>query len=614
MAEITPQTLRRAVAGRRPRVILLTVVVAAVLADSSVVVLALPDMLRTFSTSVERIVWVITGFNLALALCAVPAAFVSRRIGPRPVFVVGVVTFVAGSLVCGLAGGVTALIAARCVQAVGGGALVGAALELLAEELGERPATDLWTSAAAVGAAFGPAVGGALTQAFDWRAIFFVQLPLGLAALTVARSGAARPPRERLQRPEWSSNTALGLVAGGLTAALFLLVLLMVDGYQLEPLQAAAAVSAIPVGAVLTGLAVKGDRHLLTRGVAGSLLVAGGLAALGMLPHASVWWTIVPQLLIGAGLALAVPALSQLALQRRPLPVQGAWTIAARHAGVVIGLVILTPLLVSDLEAQSKRAEQAGAGIVLESPLSLPAKLKLGQALETRIGAAQTQVPDLAPVFRAQHPSAADRPAYDAVQASLTDQIRRAVTRAFRRAFLVGGLLALAALVPLLIARRGRGLRLPVVAGAAVVAVLPVTAALATGAASYGPSPPPDPCAPRAWGSTGSLQALTNEVALSTLNGVACRLHVPAATLALSLSSDAQLAQFRRRHGISDARLGAAIRAGLHQAVADGQRSGKINGLEAVALNAVLARVPESWLRDQLPNALSYARGSSGGL
>jgi hypothetical protein len=530
------------------------------------------------------------------------------------VFVVGVVAFAGASLACGLAGGVTELIAARCLQAAGGGALVGAALELLAEELGERPATDLWTAAAAVGAAFGPAVGGALTQAFDWRAIFFVQLPLGVAAATVVRSGAARPPRERLQRPEWSSNAALGLVAGGLTAALFLLVLLMVDGYQLEPLQAAAAVSAIPAGAVLTGLLVKGDRHLLTRGAAGSLLVAGGLAALGMLPHASVWWTIVPQLLIGAGLALAVPALSQLALQRRPLPVQGAWTIAARHAGVVIGLVILTPLLVSDLGAQSKRAEQAGAGIVLESPLSLPAKLKLGQALETRLAGAkaEAQVPDLAAAFRAQRPSAADRPAYDAVQASLTDQIRRAVTRAFRRAFLVGSLLALAALIPLLVARHGRGLRLPVVAGAAVVAVLPVTAALATGAASYGPSSPPDPCAPRTWGSTGSLQALADEVALSTLNGVACRLHVPAATLALSLSSDAQLAQFRRRHGLSDARLGAAIRAGLHQAVADGQRSGKINGLEAAALNAVLARVPESWLRDQLPSALSYARGSGG--
>jgi MFS family permease len=600
--------LRRAVSDRRPRVILLTVAVGAVLADSSVVVLALPDMLRTFGTTVERIVWVITGFNLALAAVAVPAALVSRRIGPRPVFVAGIVTFVGASLACGLAGSVTTLIAGRCVQAVGGAALVGAALELLAEELGEHPATRLWTVAAAVGAAFGPAVGGALTQAFDWRAIFFAQLPLGLAAATAVSVGAERPPRERVQRPDWRANAALGLVAGGLTAALFLLVLLLVDGYQQPPLEAAAAVSAIPAAAVLTGLVVRGEGSLQTRGAAGSLLVAGGLSALGLLPRASTWWTIVPQLFIGAGLALAMPALSQLALRRRPLPIQGSWTIAARHAGVVIGLIILTPLLVTDLDQQSRRAEAAGAGLVLESQLSFDAKLRLGQAIEDRVGRSNTQVPDLGAAFRSQHPSAQDRPAYDALHASLTDEVRRAVTRGFRRAFLIGALLALVAILPLLAIRRGRGLRLTVVLAAAVVAALPSAVALAMGARSYGPTAAPNPCAPRAW-KGGSL---TDQVALSTLNGAACRLHVPAATLALSLSSTAQLAAFRRQHHVSDARLGEAIRAGVDQAIGDAQRSGRINGLEATALRFIAARVPESWLRDQLPGILGLAGGGGG--
>ena len=72
-------------------------------------------------------------------------------------------------------------------------------------------------------------------------------------------------------------------------------------------------------------------------------------------------WTLLPQALIGAGLALAVPALSHAALDRPPLAVQGAWSIAARHAGVVVGLLLLTPLLVADLNTQSDRAQEAGA-------------------------------------------------------------------------------------------------------------------------------------------------------------------------------------------------------------------------------------------------------------
>lgn len=109
----------------------LTAAVGLVLADSSVVVLALPDIYRELDVSVAAVTWVLVAFNLALALAAVPAAFASSRFGPARLTVAGLVVFAAASLACGLADGIGLLLAARCVQALGGSAAVCAALELL---------------------------------------------------------------------------------------------------------------------------------------------------------------------------------------------------------------------------------------------------------------------------------------------------------------------------------------------------------------------------------------------------------------------------------------------------------------------------------------------------
>ncbi|MGN6379404.1 MAG: MFS transporter [Gaiellales bacterium] len=594
--------------GRRLAVAGLVLAIGAVLADSSVVVLALPDILGSFNTSVSSVAWVITAFNLAMAICAVPAALLGRRIGTHRVCAAGAVVFAVGSLACAVAPDLTVLIIARCVQAAGGAALVCSALDLLAAELGDqRRAAGLWATSAAIGAAAGPMAGGVLTQAFDWRAIFVVQVPLGL--VTVAARGIHR---ERLEagptrRPPWAPNIALALVAAGLTAALFLLVLLFVQGYQLSPIAAAFAVSTIPAAALVTGYFVRGEGNAVTRAASGSILIAGGLAALAFMPRAEVVWTLAPQVAVGVGLALAVPALSHAALQRGPLAVEGAWSIAARHAGVVLGLVILTPILVTDLTTQSARAEQGGAAIVLESPLSFGAKLSLGAALIQKLETSDNKVPDLHTVFQSQHPSAADRPAYDRIASALYDEVRRAATRAFRRAFEVAALLSLLALVPLLAMRRGP-LRIAVVAAAGGAAVVLVGAALAAGGASFGPTAAPDPCAGRNWGPTGSLSSIAGEVALSTLNGAACHLHVQSATLALALASDNSMRDFQSRHHVTDAQLGDAIKQGLQQAVDDGQRSGDLNGLEADVLLATISHVPSSWLRRELPSALSLMR------
>ena len=188
---------------------------------------------------------------------------------------------------------------------------------------------------------------------------------------------------------------------------------------------------------------------------AGVILIAGGLAALALVPSASIGWTFPPQALIGAGLALTLPGLTRDALAGvGSLAIHGGWTIGARHAGVVIGLLILTPIFTADLLTQQAAAERSGAALVLNSRLSLQAKLRLGDAIDQSLRTTRNRLPDLGPAFRAQHPSAADRPTYDQLRSALTEQVRRAATHAFSRAFLVAAGIALLALVPLAFGRR----------------------------------------------------------------------------------------------------------------------------------------------------------------
>ena len=92
------------------------------LADSSIVVLALPEIYRELDTSVAGVTWVLVSFNLVMALAAVPAALLARRVGPGRAAAVGLAIFAGAGLACGALRELSTLIAARCVQALGGAA------------------------------------------------------------------------------------------------------------------------------------------------------------------------------------------------------------------------------------------------------------------------------------------------------------------------------------------------------------------------------------------------------------------------------------------------------------------------------------------------------------
>jgi MFS family permease len=448
----------------RPRVAALALAVGLVLADSSIVVLALPEIYRELDTSVSGVTWVLVSFNLVIALAAVPAALVARRVGPGRTAAVGLAVFAGAGLACGLADELSTLIVARCLQALGGAAAVTAALELLPATVGsERRAVTVWAAAGATGAALGPAVGGFLTELVSWQSVFLLQVPVALAAavpiLTVARhemaTGVIEQEVRQTGRPHLWANLALAMVSAAIAAALFLLVLLLIEGWRLSPIEAALVVSVMPLAAIAGSRLTNLVADPRSRAAAGAILVSGGLAGLAFLPKATIALTVPPQMLVGVGLALVLSALTETALGgRAPQAIHGGWTISSRHAGVVIGLLVLTPIFTADIEEQRHDAIDAGTAVVLDSPVSPLLKLDLAEKVSERLDEEKGKVPTIGPAFEPKPSDPAERAEVDQLQGELQDQLDRGATHAFSTSFILAALLGLIALFPIALSRR----------------------------------------------------------------------------------------------------------------------------------------------------------------
>lgn len=448
----------------RPRVAALALAVGLVLADSSIVVLALPDIYRQLDASVAGVSWVLVSFNLVMALAAVPAAHLARRVGPGRAAAVGLAVFAGAGLACAVSDQLSTLIAARCVQALGGALAVTAVLELLPATVGsERRAAALWATAGATGAALGPAVGGLLTELVSWQSIFLIQVPIALGAavpiLAVARheaaTGVLSTELRQTGRPHFLANLALALVSAAIAGALFLLVLLLIEGWRLSPIGAAIVVSVMPLAALL-GSRLNGlVPSARARAAAGAILVSGGLAGLALLPKAEVALTVPPQIMIGIGLALVLSALTETALSgRAPQAIHGGWTISARHAGVVIGILAVTPIFTHDIAQQRHDAINAGTAVILDSKAPPLLKLDLAQKIESRLEDEKGKVPTIGPAFE---PLPTDPEEHDQVvqlREELQEQLNRGATHAFSPSFGLAALIGLLSLIPIGLARK----------------------------------------------------------------------------------------------------------------------------------------------------------------
>jgi EmrB/QacA subfamily drug resistance transporter len=203
--------------ARRWQVLLVTsVAVFMSFLDVTIVNIAFPEIRASFpESSISRASWILNAYSIVFAAALVPAGRLADRFGRRRFFLIGVLVFLAASVVCGAAGSVEVLAGARAVQALGGAMLVPASLGLLLPEFPiERraTATALWGATGAVAAAAGPSLGGLLVHWQGWRAVFFVNLLIGLPALLPARR-ILRESRE----PQTLFPDALGavLLAGG---------------------------------------------------------------------------------------------------------------------------------------------------------------------------------------------------------------------------------------------------------------------------------------------------------------------------------------------------------------------------------------------------------------
>lgn len=591
------------------------------LADSSVVTLGLPAVLREFDAGVADVAWVLVAFNLVLALCALPAAALVRGRGVGGVWRLGIVLFAAASLACALAPSLGVLVAARCLQAAGGAAVVAAALALLVADRGRAGGTRLWGAAGIVGAAIGPAFGGALTELLSWQAIFAVQVPLVLAILV--RPAATRHAAAALgggaQRPPVAVAAALALVSAALTAALFLLVILLTEGWRRSPIEAAAIVSVMPVAALLAVPLSRLTGGGLRGGAAGATMLGGGLVALGLLPGASAGWTIGPQVLVGLGLGLALLALTRIGLGTSgtsdALLRHGAWIIAARHAGVVLGLLLLIPVFTADLDREQVAAQRAGTAKLLDAQLAPRLKVELAGALAQRIEAADGQLPELGAAFRSITPPPAARTAYARLEADLTDEVRRAATHAFSRSFLLAAALALLALLPIAVAGRSVAWGLPLL-GALLLSVGVAGAYLALGGGSYRPLAVNDPCETRPWPKVSGLEAVAEQIGLSALDGAACQLRVTREELALAVASADERRRFMREHRLTDGDLEKALRSGAERAIDEAQNGDALTPAQASLARAAIGFVPIGVLIDIVrgaPGVLDQLLGVLGG-
>ena len=181
------------------------------LLDITVVSVALPSIQRDLGASLPDLQWVSAAYALVLAVLLLPAATLGDRLGRRRLFLIGLVIFTGGSLACALAMTSLQLELFRALQGVGGAVLFATATPLLrAEFSGDALARALGAFGATLGAAsaIGPLAGGVLTDTLGWRFIFFVNLPIGVAAFAggVAKLRESRDPAGG--RADWVGTVA----------------------------------------------------------------------------------------------------------------------------------------------------------------------------------------------------------------------------------------------------------------------------------------------------------------------------------------------------------------------------------------------------------------------
>jgi EmrB/QacA subfamily drug resistance transporter len=197
-----------------------------ILLDTTIVNIAIPNMIDKLGASLDEILWIINAYILIFAVLLITAGRLGDLYGPKRLFIIGLIVFTLASAACGLAQTPGQLIAFRVIQGIGGALLTPQTLSTITmifppEKRGA--AFGIWGSVAGVATIAGPTLGGWLVTNWDWRWIFFVNVPVGIATLTLAIVALPDIQLHRRHQLDWV-GTALA------TVGLFLVCFGLIEG------------------------------------------------------------------------------------------------------------------------------------------------------------------------------------------------------------------------------------------------------------------------------------------------------------------------------------------------------------------------------------------------
>jgi MFS family permease len=327
--------------------------------DGSAVTVAAPRIARSVHASLGDLELIANVYLVVLAVGILPAGRLADRFGRRATFITGALGFGASSLAISLSHSVGELVVFRAGQGLFGALLQPAALALLSvsfprERLGA--VLGIWGAANALAIGVGPVVAGLIVQGLDWPAVFLLNLPIALLAVTLILAAvsesrgraSARPLRAVLaERPVRWAAVLVALSSSAVFGLLFLLTLFLQNVHGLSPSATGAwllaPTLAVVVGALVGGLLVE---HVGARWpvVAGMVAVAGGLVGLAQVPVAAAFWQVAaPAVLIGFGTGVWVIAATQTIVTKAAEELVGTASAVQQGAsqlGGVLGILI----------------------------------------------------------------------------------------------------------------------------------------------------------------------------------------------------------------------------------------------------------------------------------
>ncbi len=461
------------------------------LLDVTIVNIAIPSIQSNLKTDLTTVTWVLNAYSLVFAVLLVTMGRFADQYGRKRIFMFGMIIFSAGSLLCALSPtmasltglpGINWLISFRSFQAIGAAAMNPVSLAIIIAVFPRErrgAAIGVWGALSGLAAAAGPVLGGFLVQNFDWRWIFFVNLPFCVVGLIMVAifvpAGTlvamilffiveARVPEPIVDfslfkiRSFSASSVAIFLFGIAIQGAFLILVLYFIDAQGYSQLDAAYAIIPIPLASFVVSVfsgALSQRINPRISGIAGMALLAVGFFALATLnANSTSLDTTWRGIIIGAGMGLCFQSFPNMALSEVPrakLGVGSGVFNTFRQIGFVLGVAILISLFVGQIKTNIEQARTNSIQIV-QNNTTIPAQFhqfiikgleNSGSNVDTRNIKPQqvdlTQFANLAPVpFREQA-----KASLKALGDQIAAEFKNGVINSFTATWIAAGVFAL---------------------------------------------------------------------------------------------------------------------------------------------------------------------------